>query len=105
MILAVFAVEPLAAEQIVDQRTPVGWKHLAINPPWTFFKTYVMRRGFLDGAEGLAAIGRAGGCTVVQEPGGAAVPFLPEAALREGPVDFVLSLAQLQSLFQTWGMK
>ena len=58
-----------------------------------------------DGAEGLAAIGRAGGCTVVQEPGGAAVPFLPEAALQEGPVDFVLSLAQLQSLFETWGMK
>ncbi len=56
-----------------------------------------------DGAEGLAAIGRAGGRTVVQEPGGAAVPFLPEAALQEGPVDFVLSLAQLQELFATWG--
>jgi two-component system chemotaxis response regulator CheB len=58
-----------------------------------------------DGAEGLAAIGRAGGRTVVQEPGGAAVPFLPEAALRAGPVDFVLSLAQLQELFATWGTK
>jgi two-component system, chemotaxis family, protein-glutamate methylesterase/glutaminase len=58
-----------------------------------------------DGAEGLAAIGRAGGRTVVQEPGGAAVPFLPEAALQEGPVDFVLSLAQLQELFATWGTK
>lgn len=56
-----------------------------------------------DGAEGLAAVGRAGGRTVVQEPGGAAVPFLPEAALREGPVDFVLSLPQLQDLFATWG--
>jgi two-component system chemotaxis response regulator CheB len=55
-----------------------------------------------DGAEGLAAVGRAGGRTVVQEPGGAAVPFLPEAALQEGPVDFVLSLAQLQDLFATW---
>ena len=58
-----------------------------------------------DGAEGLAAIGRAGGRTVVQEPGGAAVPFLPEAALQAGPVDFVLSLAQLQELFATWGTK
>jgi two-component system chemotaxis response regulator CheB len=58
-----------------------------------------------DGAEGLAAIGRAGGRTVVQEPAGAAVPFLPEAALQEGPVDFVLSLAQLQELFATWGTK
>jgi two-component system, chemotaxis family, protein-glutamate methylesterase/glutaminase len=57
-----------------------------------------------DGAEGLAAVGRAGGRTVVQEPGGAAVPFLPEAALQEGPVDFVLSLAQLQDLFATWGL-
>jgi two-component system chemotaxis response regulator CheB len=57
-----------------------------------------------DGAEGLAAVGRAGGRTVVQEPGGAAVPFLPEAALQEGPVDFVLSLAQLRDLFATWGL-
>jgi two-component system chemotaxis response regulator CheB len=58
-----------------------------------------------DGAEGLAAVGRAGGRTVVQEPGGAAVPFLPEAALQVGPVDFVLSLAQLQELFATWGTR
>jgi two-component system chemotaxis response regulator CheB len=56
-----------------------------------------------DGAEGLTAVGRAGGRTVVQEPSGAAVPFLPEAALQAGPVDFVLSLAQLQELFSTWG--
>jgi two-component system chemotaxis response regulator CheB len=58
-----------------------------------------------DGAEGLAAVGRAGGRTVVQEPSGAAVPFLPEAALQEGPVEFVLSLAQLQDVFATWGAK
>ena len=58
-----------------------------------------------DGAEGLAAVGRAGGRTVVQEPSGAAVPFLPEAALQEGPVEFVLSLAQLQEVFATWGAK
>jgi two-component system, chemotaxis family, protein-glutamate methylesterase/glutaminase len=58
-----------------------------------------------DGAEGLAAVGRAGGRTVVQEPGGAAVPFLPEAALQVGPVDFVLSLAQLRELFATWGTR
>ena len=58
-----------------------------------------------DGAEGLAAVGRAGGRTVVQEPGGAAVPFLPEAALQQGPVDFVLSLTQLQELFANWGVR
>jgi hypothetical protein len=44
----------LAAEQLVAQHTPVGWTQLAIDPPWTFFKTYVLQRGFLDGTEGLA---------------------------------------------------
>jgi len=58
-----------------------------------------------DGAEGLAAVGRAGGRTVVQDPGDAAVAFLPEAALREGPVDFVLSRTQLQELFANWGVR
>ncbi len=58
-----------------------------------------------DGAEGLAALGRAGGCTVVQEPSGAAAPYLPEAALQQGPVDWVLSLARLQELFSTWGVR
>lgn len=56
-----------------------------------------------DGASGLAAVGRAGGRTVVQEPGSAAAPFLPEAALQEGPVDAVLSLAELQELFSYMG--
>jgi two-component system chemotaxis response regulator CheB len=52
-----------------------------------------------DGATGLAAVGRAGGRTVVQEPGSAMAPALPQAALREGPVDAVLSLPELQELF------
>jgi len=55
-----------------------------------------------DGAEGLAAVGRAGGRTVVQEPDSAAVPFLPRAALEAGPVDAVLSTEQLRALFATW---
>ena len=55
-----------------------------------------------DGAEGLAAVGRAGGRTVVQDPVSAAVAYLPEAALSEGPVDFVLSLDQLRDLFASW---
>jgi two-component system, chemotaxis family, protein-glutamate methylesterase/glutaminase len=55
-----------------------------------------------DGAEGLAAVGRAGGRTVVQEPGSAAVAFLPRAALEAGPVDAVLSIEQLQALFAAW---
>jgi len=44
----------LAAEQMVAERVPIGWRHLLIDPPWTFFRTYVLRRGFLDGTEGLA---------------------------------------------------
>ena len=56
-----------------------------------------------DGAEGLAAIGRAGGRTVVQDPVSAAVAYLPEAALKQGPVDLVLSLPQLRDLFASWG--
>ncbi|HYL75984.1 MAG TPA: glycosyltransferase family 2 protein [Bryobacteraceae bacterium] len=44
----------LAAEQLVEQKKAIGWRHLALEPPWTFVKTYVLQRGFLDGAEGLA---------------------------------------------------
>jgi glycosyltransferase involved in cell wall biosynthesis len=44
----------LAAEQLVDSKARIGWKHLALEPPWTFFRTYWLRRGFLDGTEGLA---------------------------------------------------
>jgi (heptosyl)LPS beta-1,4-glucosyltransferase len=44
----------LAAEQLVEQKKEIGWTQLGLDPPWTFFKTYVLRRGFLDGIEGLA---------------------------------------------------
>jgi glycosyltransferase involved in cell wall biosynthesis len=44
----------LAAEQLVEQKKEIGWTQLALDPPWTFFKTYVLQRGFLDGTEGLA---------------------------------------------------
>ncbi len=44
----------LAAEQIVAERRPVGWSQLLLDPAWTFFRTYVLRLGFLDGMEGLA---------------------------------------------------
>ena len=58
-----------------------------------------------DGAAGLAAVGRAGGRTVVQDPESAAVAYLPQAALQQGPVDFILSPTQLQSVFTTWGQR
>jgi glycosyltransferase involved in cell wall biosynthesis len=43
----------LAAQELAARRikTPV-WKILA-NPAWTFFKTFFLQRGFLDGFEGL----------------------------------------------------
>lgn len=44
----------LAAEQIIAERRGIGWAKLLFDPPWTFFKTYVVERGFLDGMEGLA---------------------------------------------------
>jgi len=43
-----------------------------------------------DGAQGLSAIARAGGTTIVQHPESAAVDTLPLAALREARVDHVL---------------
>lgn len=44
----------LAAEQLVAERVRIGWHHLLLDPPWTFFRTYILQRGFLDGVEGLA---------------------------------------------------
>jgi glycosyltransferase involved in cell wall biosynthesis len=44
----------LAAEQIVASGQKVTWGRLIFEPPWTFFNTYVLKTGFLDGVEGLA---------------------------------------------------
>ncbi|MGH9665621.1 MAG: glycosyltransferase family 2 protein [Bryobacteraceae bacterium] len=44
----------LAAEQLIFQGYRVTWRQLLVNPPWTFFRTYFLSRGFLDGPEGLA---------------------------------------------------
>jgi glycosyltransferase involved in cell wall biosynthesis len=44
----------LAAEEIASRKKPVRLSHLLLDPPWTFFKTYILQRGFLDGLEGLA---------------------------------------------------
>ncbi len=45
-----------------------------------------------DGAAGLAAVRRAGGVTIVQEPTTAFARAMPTAALKGGAADFVLSL-------------
>jgi len=51
--------------------------------------------GSADGAQGLAEIKRKGGLTVVQAPSTAAVPIMPEAALRVAAIDHVLPLAEI----------
>ena len=44
----------LAAEQLIEQRRWITFWHLFFRPWWEFFRTYFLKRGFLDGAEGLA---------------------------------------------------
>ena len=44
----------LAAQQIVSQGKGVGWRHLLLVPCWTFVRTLLFQRAFLDGPEGLS---------------------------------------------------
>jgi len=43
----------LAAQEIAAREQNVGIAKLLFDPPWTFFRTYVVKAGFLDGVEGL----------------------------------------------------
>ena len=43
----------LAAEELVSRKEPIGLGRLVLAPPWAFFRTYLLERGFLDGIEGL----------------------------------------------------
>ena len=54
-----------------------------------------------DGAAGLEAVRRAGGATIVQEPGARRWRMMAESALKRGQVDLVLSLEQLADLLRT----
>jgi len=51
-----------------------------------------------DGSAGLAAVRRAGGLTVVQQPDSAAVPYMVRAALRGGAAELVLTLPEIAAL-------
>jgi two-component system chemotaxis response regulator CheB len=51
-----------------------------------------------DGAEGLAAVARAGGITVVQDPEEAEFDTMPLAALNRCRTDRILSLEQIRTL-------
>ena len=44
----------LAAQQLAAEGVRIGWRQLLLDPPWTFFQSYFLKRGFLDGMEGLA---------------------------------------------------
>jgi glycosyltransferase involved in cell wall biosynthesis len=44
----------LAAEEIVSQGRRISYARLLFDPTWTFFRSYVLQRGFLDGVEGVA---------------------------------------------------
>lgn len=50
----------LAAQELVARGTRVGLWRLAVDPPWTWFRTYVLQLGFLDGPQGLAIAWMAG---------------------------------------------
>lgn len=43
----------LAAQELVARKQKIGWRRLMLDPPWTFFRTYVIQRGYLDGFEGV----------------------------------------------------
>lgn len=43
----------LAAQELVARGEKIGWARLLLAPLWTFWRTYVFQRGFLDGFEGL----------------------------------------------------
>ncbi|WP_337057443.1 chemotaxis protein CheB [Pseudomonas sp. USHLN015] len=51
-----------------------------------------------DGAAGLAAIKRAGGLSIVQDPAEAQVPTMPEAALASHVPDYILPLRGIRAL-------
>jgi glycosyltransferase involved in cell wall biosynthesis len=44
----------LAANEVAARGKPVPLGKLAFDPAWTFVRTYILQRGFLDGPQGLA---------------------------------------------------
>jgi glycosyltransferase involved in cell wall biosynthesis len=44
----------LAAQELALRKRPVTMRRLALDPAWTFLRTYILQRGFLDGPEGFA---------------------------------------------------
>ena len=44
----------LAAQELAARQVKIQLPRLIFDPAWTFCKSYLLQRGFLDGAEGLA---------------------------------------------------
>ena len=44
----------LAARELTARNAQVPLRRLLLDPAWTFARTYFIRRGFLDGPQGLA---------------------------------------------------
>jgi two-component system chemotaxis response regulator CheB len=60
----------------------------------------VLTGGNHDGAAGLAAVHRAGGMTIVQDPETASVSAMPHAAIQRTMPDFILSLGGIAELLR-----
>ncbi len=43
----------LAAAEMIAQGRKVPWHKMVLDPGWTFWRTYFLQRGFLDGVEGM----------------------------------------------------
>lgn len=61
----------------------------------------ILSGGSADGAAGLAAVRSAGGLTVVQEPGSAAVPLMARSAIERVAADYVLPLDEIAALLRS----
>ncbi|UFH52763.1 chemotaxis protein CheB [Spirosoma sp. KNUC1025] len=48
-----------------------------------------------DGTNGLKAIKKAGGTTIVQRPDTALVGFMPQQAISNAPIDFILDIQEI----------
>jgi two-component system chemotaxis response regulator CheB len=53
-----------------------------------------------DGAMGIGAVKSRGGTVIVQDPASAEFPGMPDAAVANGPVDFVLPLDEIGSVIR-----
>ena len=50
----------LAARELAESGAVIPLRRLTVDPAWTIFRTYILRRGFLDGPQGIAIAWMAG---------------------------------------------